>query len=265
MKHKYTLLFLPFALIATAQAATTLGGVSLGPIDGLGANSTFAIWNTVNSPTLTGQGSFPGATMWGPQNSQAGSTDSNAKLIKVANGPTGGGPYGAGGSIYFGGFSGNANVNGGTIAVSTTVPIADLQSVLFQVQIGEASGYDFFNDTLPVLNYTLTGSSTIHTLTASSSSLYDKFNNGTVEMPTGTEVIWVNSYALWFDMSDVEGTVSSFNVAVTGVQHSQVYGLSLQQGDEAFSASMLPVAVPEPSAALLGGIGALALLRRRRK
>lgn len=264
MKHIHTLLLLPVALIASAQAATTLGGVTLGPL-ALGGNTDFAIWDSMNAQGLTGTGGFPGTTMWATQNAQAGSTaGTQSKLVKVSNG-VGGGAFGSGGSMYYGGFSGDQNVPGGTVAVSTTVPLANLESVVFQIQIGEAATWDFYNNALPVLNYTVSGDTTVYSMTATASSLYHQHNNGTVEMPTGTETIWVNSYAIWFDVGSIEETLSSFNVSWVAVQHAQVYGVSLQQSDAAGSASLLPTAVPEPSAALLGGVGVMFLFRRRRK
>ncbi|MBK1815700.1 PEP-CTERM sorting domain-containing protein [Luteolibacter yonseiensis] len=270
MKHKYLYLLLPLCAVSSAGAATTMGGVTLGPISGLGANSTFAIWNTMNgwhataNPNgLAGTGSFPGTTMWAPQNSQPGSNESNTKLVKVSNG-VGGGPYAASGSVYYGGFSGTPNLNGGTLSLSNASPLDNLQTVLFQIQIGEAATYDFHNHVLPVMSYTLVGDVTLHTLAAAASSNYHKLDNGTIEMPTGTEPLYINSYAMWFDFSEIAGDVESFSVSWTGVQHAQLYGVSLQQDDVAASGAILPVAVPEPSAVLLGGIGFLFLLRRRK-
>lgn len=201
--------------------------------------------------------------MWDPQNAQTGSTENNTKLVKISNGP-GGGPYAAGSSMYYGGFNANPNINGGTLALSSSTPLDSLQTVLFQIQIGEAMTYDFYDGALPTLSYTLAGDANSYTLAASASSNYHKLNNGTVQMPTGMEPIYVNSYAMWFDFSAVVGDVESFNVSWTGVQHAQLYGVSIQQDDVALTSSVLPISVPEPSAALLGSIGFFFLLRRRK-
>lgn len=270
MKNKFLYLLLPLVAVSSAQAATTMGGVTLGAISGLSGNSTFAIWNTMtgyhptfNPDGLVSTGTFPGTSMWDPQNAQTGSTETNTKLVKISNG-VGGGPYAASGSMYYGGLSGTPNLDGGTLALSSSTPMDSLQTVLFQIQIGEAATYDFYNDVLPSLKYTLTGDANIYTLAASASSNYHKLNNGTITMPSGEEPLYINSYAMWFDFSAVSGDVESFSVSWTGVQHAQLYGVSIQQDNVAVTSSILPVAVPEPSAVLLGSIGFLFLFRRRK-
>lgn len=251
-----------FSITLSAQAASTLlNNVTLGQISGLGTDSTYASWTELRGTTIPGSGSFPGSTMWAPVPSQAGN-DTNSLLSKISNG-AGGGPYGASGSIYFGGFSGDANVNGGTLAVGSTVPLDGLTTVLFQLQIGEATTYDFFNHALPTLSYT-TSSGTVSSVAATYSSLYNQFYNGTVTMPTGEEPLYTNSYALQWDLSGVSEDITSFSISFTGVQHAQLYGVSLQQGNEGNSSSILPSAVPEPSALLIGALGLLPLLRRKR-
>ncbi|RYD38062.1 MAG: PEP-CTERM sorting domain-containing protein [Verrucomicrobiaceae bacterium] len=248
-----------------------MGGVTLGPLAGTSGNSTFAIWNTMNAyhatanPNgLVGTGSFPGSTLWAPQAAQQGSTQTNTTLVKIDNG-VGGGPYAASGSVYYGGFSGTPNLDGGTLSLNTSAPLAGLKTAIFQIQIGEAATYDFFNHELPTLTYKLADDTTLYTLAASASSNYHKLDNGTIAMPTGDEPLYINSYALWFDFTPVSGTIENFSVSWTGVQHAQLYGVSLQQDSASASSSILPpAAVPEPSALLLGSIGALFLLRRRK-
>ncbi len=79
----------------------------------------------------SGYGTFPGSGNWpAPIQSNVGG---DATLNKTANG-AGGGPYPASGSIYFGGFSGDQNVNGGTLAVTDNSPVANLQTVVFQAR-----------------------------------------------------------------------------------------------------------------------------------
>lgn len=264
MKFIHHLFLLPLLLGSFSLAATTKNGVTLEAIAGLSGDSTFAIWDTLNSSTLTGSGGFPGNTLWSPQNSQAGSTENDTQLVKISNG-SGGGAFGSSSSMYYGGFSGDPNVNGGTVALSSSNPLAGLQTVLFQIQIGEAVTHDFYNEVLPTLSFTVAGDSTTYSLTASATSLYDQFYNGTVAMPTGDEPLYINSYAMWFDLSAISGDVDSYSVSWNAVQHAQVYGVSIQQDNVPLSdSSLLPSAVPEPSTALLGALGSLALLRRRR-
>lgn len=203
-------------------------------------------------------GSFPGSGPFVPIAAQVG--DSTAQLIKTANG-TGGGPYVAGDSIYYGGFSGAFNNPGGTMAVTVPNPIADLSTLVFQVQIGEAWTYDFLDHALPVLSYT-TSAGTVNDVAADFSSIISKIANGTVSMPSGPEPIFFNTHALQWDLSAVVDPITSFNVSFQGVQHAQLKGLRLDQGSDSFTGVNL---VPEPTSAALGLMGAVALLIRRRR
>lgn len=217
---------------------------------------------------LSGTGSFPGTTLWTPKASQVnsvigddGGTVGGANLTKVSNAPTGGGAYAASGSLYFGGFSGDINVNGGALAVVDSSPLAGLQNITFQVGIGEASTYDFYNHVLPTLTYT-TALGTVSSVTATSSSVAEAFFNGTVSMPTGEEPIYINQYLLQWDLSGVTSPITSFSIGFSGVQHAQLYGLTLTQAAVA--------AVPEPStyAMLLSGLvsmGVVGAVRRRQR
>lgn len=254
------------SLIASAAIALSFTvaaqAASLTPVSGLTGNTTSEGWNDLSSSAITGYGTFPGTGAWpGPIASQIGPDAGTSGLSKTANGLAGG-PYAASGSMYFGGFSSVPNTNGGTLGVSPTVALAGLQTVVFQIEIGEAMTYDFYNQILPTLTYTVGGMST--TVAASYSSLYSQVDNGTVSMPTGEETVYINAYALQWDLSSVTGEITGFSVDFTAVQHGQLYSLHLQQSDEAFASSLLPTAIPEPASLSLLGAGALAFLRRRR-
>lgn len=267
MKHITSLIqgsFLALSFAASAHADTLIGGVTLEAIPGLGDDSTFATWNNLriyNAATggVTGTGGFPGMTMWSPIAPQGGD-DADSRLSKIANGP-GGGAYAASSSFYFGGFSGDFNYNGGTLGVGSTAPLSNLDTVIFQIQIGEAWAYDFYNDVLPTLTYT-TSAGTVSGVASTYSSLYHQHHNGTVTMPTGEEDVYINSYALQWSLNDVAEEITSFQIAFSAVQHAQLYGVSLQQGNDGTTVNLLPV--PEPSTALLGVLGLLASFRRRR-
>lgn len=228
-------------------------------------------WSTsgLSAGTNAGYPGFPGSGAWpAPIASDSGD---DAGLHKIANG-TGGGPYPASGSIYYGGFSGDINNNGGTLAVRDTTPLADVATIAFQIEIGEAWTYDFFNDELPSL--LIDGTS----YQASHSALIEQFYNGTVPMPTGDEDVYINTYLLAWDLTaaglNLTSPVTSFDVQFTGVQHAQVYSLRLDQSDVAIvwpSADPDPIdpdataAMPEPATASLMAIGGLVLLARRRR
>lgn len=245
--------------IALATMLLAGGMASAAPISlddpGLSGNTQFDAW-----PVLTvaasgpGYGGFPGTTPWpGAFGSTSGG---DAGLYKISNG-TGGGPYPATGSIYYGGFSGDINNNGGTLAVTDSTPVGDLAQVVFQIQIGEAWTYDFWNDVLPVLSYN--GGS--QNLAATTTDLLEAYYNGTVAMPTGDEDIYINTYKMMWDLSSLVTPITDFSISFTGVQHAQLYALRLDQSDE-ISASSSPV--PEPASLALMGVAGLGIVFGRR-
>lgn len=223
-------------------------------------NTQYDGWIGLTSANYSGYGGFPGSAAWpvpiGSNRTLANTFNrdepGDAGLLKTANG-TGGGPYLAGGSIYFGGFSGDTNNFGGTLAVTDSTPVAGLKNVIFQVQIGEAWTYDFWNHQLPTLSYN--GGS--QQLAAATSLTVEQFYNGTVTMPTGEEPVYINTYLLQWDLSGIGTPITGFSVSFSGVQHSQLYGLRLDQSD-------VYTAIPAPGAMALLGIGGLVAMRRRR-
>jgi len=248
----------PFALAAVVLAlgASRAVAAPMALIDpALGGPTQYDEWSTGNLTIAQNPGfpGFPGSAAW-PSPIGSGTLGSeDAVLNKVANG-TGGGPYPASGSIYFGGFSGDINNPGGVLAVSDATPLADVAKIVFQIQIGEAWTYDFVNHELPRLSYN--GGS--QALAPTGDSLLEQYFNGTVEMPTGPEDVFINTYLLEWDVSAL-GPISGFSIAFEGVQHAQLYALRLDQ-----------YAVPEPATFGLGGLAlagfvGLAHARRRRQ
>jgi len=278
----------------TAAAAVVLGSLSHGqafaayglyvdhqadfltPLSVPGASVVNNAWVNLSSFTdangvagLTGTGGFPGTTAWSGKASQVdsfagsvGSTLGGATLSKLTNG-AGGGAYAASGSLYFGGFSADPNVNGGTLRVADATPLAGLENVVFQIGIGEAMTYDFYNELLPTLSYT-TSAGTFN-LAASFTEVLEKFDNGTVVMPTGEETIYINQYAMQWDLSGVSGDILSYSIDFTGVQHAQVYGMTLTQSDAFTQVVALPVPEPETYALMLAGLAGVAFVARRRR
>lgn len=241
---------LSLTFVASMSLAFTLHAAPVAiDLDGNTQNDGWT--NSSLTSVSAGFGSFPGSSPWpNPIQSNVGG---DASLNKTANG-TGGGPYPASGSIYFGGFSGDVNNNGGTLAVTDSTPVANLQTVVFQVEIGEAWTYDFYNGVLPTLSYN--GGSQM--LAADYISLSQVFT-GTVTMPSGEEPLYLNTYGLQWDLSGIGETITSFTISFTGVQHAQLYSLQLDQSDT------FTQAVPEPSTyALMALAGAFVCWRLRR-
>jgi hypothetical protein len=163
-----------------------------------------------------------------------------------------------GASLYFGGFSSEINFDGGTLAVTDSTPVPNLSNVVFQIQTGEASTYDFYYGVLPTLSYT-TSSGTAGNISATNWEFLERYDNGTMTVPTGEVTVYLNTYALQWDLSGVAEDITEFSISFTGVQHAQVYAMQLDQSDTYVQA------VPEPSVGMLFGAGALALVLRRRR
>lgn len=113
----------------------------------------------------------------------------DAVLNRVAGSPTGGGPFLSSGSIYFGNFAQIPNALGGTLRITDSTPLADLKTVVFQIQIGEATGYDLYSAPALKING---GSSIVDPLF---SGIINRFQNGTFNSPaTGAdEPVYVNT------------------------------------------------------------------------
>lgn len=168
----------------------------------------------------------------------AGSAD--ALLYKVANGAAGG-PYPASGSIYFGGASATVNLNGGTLGIVDTTPLAGIKTVAFQVEVGEAFGYDFYNHNLPKLvYYTASGSDEIF---ATHSDLISQIYSGDIPMPSGYEDIYKNTWGVQFNLSDITEEILYYEVQFTGVQHAQVYSMQMDSSTSLYASIVFPQAL----------------------
>jgi hypothetical protein len=224
--------------------------------------TSYSAWSNINSFNYTGYGSFPGNTPWpAPIRATDGST--NSTLNRVSGSPTGGGPFLATDSIYFGSFSQVTNTLGGTLRLSNSVSLTNIKTLVLQIQIGEAIGYDFFEPTgLPKLTL---NSSTNLNLNATYTNLVNRFQNGTFPSPeTGNdEPVWINTLAFQWNITNI-GTIDNYAVDFSAVTHAQVYAL---RWDSTSALQNTPV-IPEPSTLgllVVAGVGFAGYILRKRK
>jgi hypothetical protein len=208
-----------------------------------GGTTSYSAWSNLTTFDYPGYGSFPGNQPW-PAPIVANSGSVNSSLSRVAGSPTGGGPYLASEAIYFGNFAQIPNALGGTLRLSNSSGITNLRTLLFQIQIGEATGYDFFEPSgFPKL--TLNGI----TYNATFTNLVNRYQNGVFPSPeTGLdEPVYVNTWAFQYNLTN--NGFDNHYIDFSAVTHSQVYAL---RWDE--TPVLQGQVIPEPSI-----IGLLAL------
>lgn len=217
-------------------------------------SSVFDGWKNLNSANFSGYGSFPGSSPWpSPIDSNTDGSE-DAVLSRVA-GSGGAGPFLSSSSIYFGSFFQVPNALGGTLRVSDSSPLAGLRTVLLQIQVGEAAGYDFRQPTgYPMLKI----NGTTNAISPSFPRyLLGHFQSGTFPSPaTGLdEPVYINTWIFQWNLG--EGVaVSSLEIDFSCVTHAQVYELQLDQATAAFSSQIIPTASTEPPRLGILSIGA---------
>lgn len=225
-----------------------------------GGNTSYSAWSNINAFNYSGYGSFPGNQPW-PAPIQATEGSTIPTLNRIAGAPTGGGPFLASESIYFGNFQQVPNALGGTLQLFDSAPLFNLRTLVFQIQIGEATGFDFFQPSgFPKLSINGGG-----TVSATFTNLVNRFQNGTFPSPeTGSnEPVYVNTWAYQWNVS----TATNFNnyaIDFSGVTHAQVYSLRIDGTDVLQSGAV----IPEPSTIsliILSAIGTAGYLYRKRK
>lgn len=229
---------LTLLVLATLVAPALAAPVSIS-LPGTTATDGWADLTATNYPGLGG--GFPGMAPWGsPIAANQPGSNGGGQFTKVS-----GAGFAAGASIY--------TFSPGTFSASSSTPVAGLETVVFQIDIGEGeAGIDL--TAVPTLSYNGGGQSLAATLTA---LLF--------EIPAGDfggEPITRNTWAFQWDLSGL-GAISDFDIQWTTGAHAQTYALQLDQG------SVFTAAVPEPASmvmALAGllGLGCVALRRRVR-
>lgn len=234
---KLSLLVTAFGLVTASAADAAL----LTP--GLPGTTDFDGWDnlTVTNPQVAAASpsfpSFPGSTLWPEaiESHVAGSGD--ATFDKTA-----GFGYPAGGSIY------SSPFDNGSYSVADSTPVAGIETVLFQIQIGAGSaGYLDGTPTLTVNGSTLVPLADSAVI---SSGIINDPQFGNIDLGT---------LAYQWDLTGL-GPVTSFDVEfTTDGTSTQIYALQLDQGSDYIAA------VPEPSSLVLLGLGSVALLIWRRR
>ncbi|MGE9267057.1 MAG: hypothetical protein ACQKBY_03080 [Verrucomicrobiales bacterium] len=248
-------------LISDGSGGLSQGNPFFDPTTSLGGNQSAGLWDGVsNQDHSSGYGNYPGFTSWSNPMAANSSTGSFTAALNYGSAGAGGGPYAAGQRIYAGGMSLIPNTDGGQLLLSDATPLADLQTLVFQIQIGGAFGYDFHNNTLPTLTINGTGAS----LAADFSSIIDHAS-GTYTLEGDDLDIEARTYTMQWDLSGITEPITSFELAIDIVQHAQIYGLQLNQSDASHASSILPAAIPEPSLAILSLCALPALVRRNRQ
>jgi hypothetical protein len=214
-------------------------------------------WVNVNSANFSGYGGFPGNSPWPAPIGSNGTGSGDADLSRVAGSPTGGGPFLSSSSIYFGNYAQIPNALGGTLRVSDSTPLANLKTLVFQIQIGEATGYDLYS--APTLK--INGGSSIVNLLFS--GILNRYQSGTFFSPATEldEPVYVNTRGYQWDVSSL-GAVTSFAIDFSGVTHSQIYGLQLDQSSSVFSTAVIPE--PNVGGLVLAGAFFFLICRRAR-
>lgn len=203
--------------------------------------SSFDGWEELNSGTFVGYGSFPGGSAWpGPIGSNAADSE-DAGLYRLAGettaSPLKGGPFLASESLYFGSFSQVPNTLGGTLRVADSTPVAGVRTIVFQIQIGGADGYDFH---LPSGVPALRVNGGTNGVAPSSTAVLNRYQDGTFYSPETEqeEPVYVNTWG--FEWHLPEGEVTSFAIDFSAVTHAQIYRMQLDQSSTVTSGVFLP-------------------------
>jgi len=252
-----------FKLGLAAVFITVLLGKSLAQIIDVnfigGGTTSYSAWTNPNNTTYPGLSRFPGTIAWtGPAFANDG--DVRPTLNWAAAGVFGG-PFFASKSIYFSGGvtggSGLTNEFAGTLQVSNNFPLSDLRTLVFQLQIGESKGYDFYEPSgFPTLS--------INNEAPQAALFARPFNRIYIGPdPVTSSPMYENTWAFQWNLTN-EPIVSSYSIDFSAVTHATVFGLRLDGTSVLQSAEV----IPEPSVvhllALCGLVLGVYLARKRR-
>ncbi|QOV90165.1 PEP-CTERM sorting domain-containing protein [Humisphaera borealis] len=194
-------------------------------------------WGNFNATTMPGYGTYPGASAWSSGSLGSNLAGSGDAVLNRIAGSGSSGPYVASSTIYFAG--------AGTLSVTDASPVANLKTVVFQIDLGPGSGSGFTAE--PTLTY--------NGITAGPTPRKLELDGGIGALdPDGNPATTTTLLYQW-DLTGITG-ITSYGVQWSNTQHTQLYAMRLDQSDTV-------TAVPEPAALAPLLLGTVALLRRR--
>lgn len=193
-------------------------------------------WENMNAANFPGYGGFPGSSAWpnSPAANLPGSGD--AVLTRLAGGADGGPFFAFESSLYFGSWLQISNQLGGTLRVADPTPVAGVRTVVFQIQIGEADGYDFH---LPSGRPVLKVNGVTNGIAPAATAVLNRYQSGTFPGPNGDEPVFVNTWGFEWQVPS-SPAVTNLAIDFSAVTHAQIYQIRLDQSDTVTSGVFLP-------------------------
>jgi len=227
--HRVMIQFNRITWVAGAVIAITQmswAGVMPAQFNG-GGSYSYDGWVELTSAKFYLIGQYPGSSAWTDSIGSNADRSGDSVLVRIAGSPTGGGPYPASESIYFASSQQVPNALGGTLGINFT-PLPGLKTLVFQIQIGEADGYDFHEPAgLPVLKV---NGQTIAISASFEPVLVGRYQKGTFPSPETEqdEPVYVNTWAFQWNLDPAVAS-QPFQIEFSAVTHAQVYALQLDQ------------------------------------
>ena len=184
------------------------------------------------------------------------SNEAGASFVKTV-GPG----YYTGSSLYmnftnYPGYTVVPNTYSSSFVVTSTASntLSGLKTVVFQARIGDVLGYDFYSQ--PTLNYTNVAG--IAGTVAGTRTLLSRVTGTS----PGFGPVNTSLYRYEYDLSDAAdlSAIRDFTIGFSGVEHATLTGIRLDQSTYDYTQ-----AVPEPASMAALALGALTLIRRKRR